>query len=188
MEHPSELSCKYTLHGRGGVDRRVKIVATATEREKIALRLMIPGINALSCDYRLIPGRDQSVMVDGWLGAEVILECCVTGEVFEDVITEDFRVRFVSGKDVELYDGMDPDLPDEIEFDGSVVDLGSLTIEQLALALPPFPRRPDLADSASATADAVMSEEALEMEDGQKTVRPFAGLAHLLDQKSGKKS
>ncbi len=37
----------------------------------------------------------------------------------------------------------DPDEPDQLVYDGVAVDLGEATVEQLALALDPYPRKPD---------------------------------------------
>ncbi len=85
-----------------------------------------------------------------------------------------FRVRFVTAARESPQDFLDPDLLDEIVFDGQVVDLGALTIEQLALALPPFPRKLDLPD--------VDVADDPPPDDDTPMTRPFAHLAHLMNR------
>lgn len=179
MELPSELDCRVALHGRNGAERRVKVEANHEECKRIAERLMIPAVKMLTCIYKVMPLQDHSVICDGWLDAQVVLACCVSGELFEDVVSEAFRVRFVTEARESPQDFLDPDLPDEIIFDGQVVDLGALTIEQLALALPPFPRKPDLTAVDAA-------EDPATTDDDVPTTRPFAHLIHLMSKKSRK--
>jgi len=57
----------------------------------------------------------------------------------------------------------DPESDDEIPYLGASIDLGEATVEQLALTLDPYPRKPD----------AVLPEE--ELPDA--VVHPFAALA-----------
>ena len=58
----------------------------------------------------------------------------------------------------------DPDLPDEIPYPAGAIDLGEAAIQQLALALDPYPRRPDLPEAGEELPD---------------TPHPFAALAAL---------
>lgn len=180
MELSSELDCRIALHGRDGAERRIKVEANQEECDRIAERLMIPAVKALTCTYRLMPLHDHTVICDGWLDAQVLLACVVSGEIFEDFVTEAFRVRFVTSERETQQDFLDPDVPDEIIFDGQVVDLGALTIEQLALALPPFPRRSNMTEQGA-------SFDPSEPDDDVPTTRPFAHLAHLMSKKPKKR-
>ena len=76
----------------------------------------------------------------GHLAARVVLSCVVTQEEFELEIEETFSVRFVP--ESQLCDDPDPEAVDEIPLDDGVLALGEAAAEQLALSLPPFPRRP----------------------------------------------
>ncbi|MGI4747246.1 MAG: DUF177 domain-containing protein, partial [Janthinobacterium lividum] len=78
------------------------------------------------------------------LAARLTRTCVVTLEEFPVVVAEQFMVRFVPAEpgdeqaDVEL----DLDADDDVPYDGTTIDLGEAAIEQLALALDPYPRKP----------------------------------------------
>jgi uncharacterized metal-binding protein YceD (DUF177 family) len=77
----------------------------------------------------------------------------VSLEEFETLTEERFRLRFVpAGRES---DDDDPDSDDEIAYTGATIDLGEAAAEQLALALDPYPRKPDavLPDAASEPLD-----------------------------------
>jgi uncharacterized metal-binding protein YceD (DUF177 family) len=120
------------------------VEATAAEREAIAARLHIPGVLALRCRFDFArAGAGGTLAAHGLLQARVVQECVVSLEPFEADVTEAFSVRFVppgleSGDDDPLSD-------DELVYQGGVIDLGEAAVEQLALALDPFPRRPGAA-------------------------------------------
>jgi uncharacterized metal-binding protein YceD (DUF177 family) len=137
------------------------VEATAAERPAIAARLGIPEVVALRCRFELAPaGADGAIAAHGVLQARVVQECVVSLEPFEADVTEEFSVRFVpfgreGGDD-------DPLSTDELAYQGGVVDLGEAAVEQLALALNPFPRRPG----------AMLPE----VEAEQESAGPFAAL------------
>ncbi|MGC9269929.1 MAG: DUF177 domain-containing protein, partial [Acidiphilium sp.] len=62
---------------------------------------------------------------------------------------------------------IDPDAPDEIVADGTIIDLGVILVEQLALALDPYPRKA----AAALPADQTSHHRS-----------PFAALARLRDK------
>ena len=125
--------------------RGAEVEVTATEAELLAIagRLAIPGVTALSCRYALVRRTDDPALVEatGDLLASVVQVCVVTLEPFETPLRERFRLRFVpAGRPLS---DADPDSDDEITYSGVAIDLGEATVEQLALSLDPFPRRPD---------------------------------------------
>ena len=64
----------------------------------------------------------------------------VSLDEFDGMVEDRFTVHFVpSGTEDEE---PDPDAPDQVPFEGSAIDLGDAAVEQLALALDPYPRRP----------------------------------------------
>ncbi len=124
---------------KGGGEQVVE--ATAAEREAIAARLHIPGVLALRCRFDFSPATsDGTLAACGLLQARVMQECVVSLDAFEADITEDFAVRFVPQGQESTDD--DPLSDDELVYEGGVIDLGEAAVEQLALALDPFPRRP----------------------------------------------
>ncbi len=64
----------------------------------------------------------------------------MTLESFDALILETFRVLFIrAGTETE---DLDPEADDEIPYEDDVIDLGEASVEQLALALDPYPRKP----------------------------------------------
>ena len=127
--------------GREPVEQVVE--ADPAECRAIAARLKIPDVLALAC--RFVLRRDASVgtaiAAEGALRARVVRDCVVSLEPFEMAVAEDFSVRFVP-QGSETGDD-DPLSIDELVFSGGAIDLGEAAVEQLALALDPFPRNPD---------------------------------------------
>jgi uncharacterized metal-binding protein YceD (DUF177 family) len=115
-----------------------RIEARPDELPAIAKRLMLPAVLSLACDYTLTPIGAGAARAEGALRARVVQLDVDTMEPFEADIAEDFAVRFVpEGRETRE---LDLDAEDEIPFGGETVDLGEATVEQLALALDPYPR------------------------------------------------
>jgi uncharacterized metal-binding protein YceD (DUF177 family) len=173
LSHPGlarpELSRIVALDRVGG-ERPLDVLVEATpdERMPVAARLMIPEVLALTCRFALRrePGR---IVADGDLSARVVRDCVITLEPFATDVAERFRVHFVP-EGSETDDADDPLAPDQIPYAGSAVDLGELAVEQLALALDPYPRHPD------AVLEPLDEEDAAEAEAGAAR-QPFAALA-----------
>ena len=145
--------------GPGGAEHRVE--ADAAEREAVARRLMIPAVGRLACQFHLRRRTGGLIEAEGQLEAEVTQVCVVTLEAFAQPVAEAFTVHFVpAGSET---DDADPELPDEIPYEGTALDLGEAATEQLALALDPYPKAP------GATLDF----------DDAEARGPFAGLAAL---------
>ena len=144
---------------------KLLVTADETELQALARRLAIPAVQGMACRFSLAR-RGDVVTAEGDLVARVVQTCVVSLELVEQDVHERFTVRFVpAGQEAE---DDDPDMPDELIYQGSSIDLGEAAAEQLALALDPYPRHPD------AALDAVADDVA---------IRPFRGLAgsHELD-------
>jgi uncharacterized metal-binding protein YceD (DUF177 family) len=116
------------------------VEADPAECRAIAARLRIPEVLALACRFTLRRADGGTIDAEGELRARVVRECVVSLEPFEMAVAEDFTVRFVpAGSET---DDDDPLTPDEIPYQGGAIDLGEAAVEQLALALDPFPRNP----------------------------------------------
>ena len=122
-----------------GADQPVE--ATPAECAALAARLLIPAVLALSCRFHLRPIGRGAILAEGELRARVRRDCVVTLDPFDMKLREAFRIRFVpAGRESN---DEDPDSDDEISYDAATIDLGEATAEQLALALDPYPRKPD---------------------------------------------
>ena len=106
----------------------------------MAARLSLAAVRQLCCTFDLHPAGAGAVLAIGKLRARVTQNCVVSLEPFETDIAENFQVRFVpAGTET---DDFDLDADDEIPYQGAALDLGEAAVEQLALALEPFPRKP----------------------------------------------
>ena len=124
--------------GPHGLDLTVE--ANAAECAALAIRMNLPAVLAMSCEFHLIrEGRDV-VLARGILRARVTQTCVISLEEFDAPVEEVFQVSFVpSGEET---DDIDPESDDEIPFEGNSIDLGEAAAEQLGLALDPYPRMP----------------------------------------------
>lgn len=129
----------------GGLD--LAIAADEAARERIARDFGIPAVPALNARYHLAPTPGGGVRVTGEIEGRVVQVCVVTLEPFEAPVREEVEAAFAPagmfeppspGDEIEI---TDLDAPDPI-VDGRV-DLGAITAEFLALALDPYPRKPD---------------------------------------------
>lgn len=146
--------------GSSGLDMTVE--ATPAECAALAVRMQLPAVLALSCDFHLIREGRDTVLARGVLRARITQTCVVSLEDFDAPLEEVFQVRFVpSGEET---DDIDPEAEDEIPFEGNTIDLGETAAEQLGLALDPYPRMPGV--------------EMPEIED-EPQPHPFAALRRL---------
>jgi hypothetical protein len=133
--------------GRTPVERR--IVAEGPALLRIAQAVRVDAVKALEASLRLSPWLD-GVEIHGRWSAVVVQTCGVSLEPFDSPLVGDFVVRAVptgsdllqpgDGHELEL-DAEAEDPPDEIH-DG-MLHLGAYVVEDLSLAIDPFPRKPD---------------------------------------------
>ena len=122
----------------GPQGRTERLEADAAERDALAARLGLLGLEALEAELHLLPARGGAIRARGTLRAAVVQECVVTLEPVAQSVEApiDWRILPPGEEPAEaLEEG-----PDEIESgpDGTA-DLGE------ALALDPYPRKPDAA-------------------------------------------
>ncbi len=138
---PSELSRPLRLATIPPTGYQVEIAANPDECRALARRFGLPSIESLSCNFTLSREPGAVIRASGILSACVTQLCRVTLDEFPASVEERFSVRFVpAGSETEEFD---PEAPDEIPYTGGMLDLGEATAEQLALALDPWPRKPD---------------------------------------------
>jgi uncharacterized metal-binding protein YceD (DUF177 family) len=124
--------------GPHGLD--LTIEATPAECSALAVRMNLPAVLAVSCEFHLIRESRDKLLARGVLRAAVTQTCIISLEEFDSTVEETFQVRFVpSGEET---DDIDPESDDEIPFEGNLIDLGEAAAEQLGLALDPYPRMP----------------------------------------------
>ena len=161
MTETLELSRRVLTEHIARSDAAITVDASPAERAAVAERLLLPGIARLHSVWTLRPRQAGMIEGHGTLHAEVTQECVVSLEPFAVTIAEDFVVHFIlEGRES---DDDDPDAPDELVYDGVAVDVGEATVEQLALGLDPYPRKPgaefdNLDETASGRAFAALAK------------------------------
>lgn len=147
--------------GKGAV--KLRLEPDAETRALIAKEVGLESLPALTADITVHPWLDGAEIL-GQLDAVVEQVCGVSLDAFEQPLTADIEFRVVpagspnaptesEAATVELeFDPDEPDPPDVLA--GDEIDLSAYLIEQLALEIDPFPRKPGAVfDYAPDTAD-----------------------------------
>ncbi len=176
---PSPISISVTLRMVTTNGHRVKFEADAETREKIADLFDLIVLDSFVAKATLVPWRRDGVQLDGEIIARLSQACIVSLEPVSDQIEQSFRLRLVRegsklARQLTTLDEEAPvtldddDIPDP--FSGETIEVGAIFLEQLALALNPYPRveGKEFADSAFAETDQPAQRE-----------NPFAALEAL---------
>jgi uncharacterized metal-binding protein YceD (DUF177 family) len=141
---PLPYSEPLRLHHIGaGVQRRLTPDADAIKR--IVRALDLQSLDAFDVDINLVP-TVSGWRLDGRVLADAVQTCGLTLEPLPVHIDRKFSIQMVEAterepdEDAEIDLELDDDSADQIE-DGRL-DLGQYAVEQLALSLDPFPRKP----------------------------------------------
>ena len=154
-----------------GLERH--LVPDDAARARIIKALDLASLSAFEADLRVAPGRVGWTLT-GRVTATLEQVCGITLDPLPVEIDERFSVDLVEAAESEpdeIEVTIDDDAPDVIE-DGRI-DLGQYAVEQLALTLDPFPRKPG--------AEFVQPEEPAE-------ISPFAVLKAFKPKGDGGKS
>lgn len=149
MTDEPEFSRPVRVNSLPAPGRTFAIEAKPGECAALARRFDLIAIKSLKASLHLRPAGRQ-VRLEGDLSAVVVQRCVVTLEPIEATVEERFEMCYAEGeededarfseRDIVLeYEG--EDLPDPIVC--GIVDIGEAVAEHLALALDPFPRKPD---------------------------------------------
>jgi len=137
---PPPLSDIVRLHQIGaGLSRTLS--PDAEVRRKIARELDLASLDAFEADMKLVP-HEAGWRLSGRIRADAVQSCGLTLEPLPVVIDRTFALDLAEGVEdpLEVEVAIDDETPDLVE-DGQI-DLGQYAIEQLALSLDPFPRKP----------------------------------------------
>lgn len=141
---PLPYSEPLRLHHIGaGVQRRLKPDAEAIKR--IVRALDLQALDMFEVDINLVP-TVSGWRLDGRVIADAVQTCGLTLEPLPVRIDRKFSVQMVEATEHEAEENaeidleLDDDSADQIE--GGSLDLGQYAVEQLALSLDPFPRKP----------------------------------------------
>ena len=139
---------------------------------EIARRIDAPEVIRLRGEIELHKTA-QGLSVSGTLDSALVRECVASLEPFEETIKEPFELQFAHSAEPEGHGEteIDPDAPEPLT--GDSIDLADLLIQQLSLAMAPFPRKPGAASLAEkfAPPQSISPFEALKSkiaEDGEQ--------------------
>ena len=171
MTTQTDVVFSHRLALKPGADARPAITRTADAAEcaAVAAGLAIEGVEALAVEARL-EAVDGVFRCGGEVRGRVVQACVVTGEPVVQEIAAPFERFLVVGDapaDAATIE-VDPDERDVDHLDEPVVDIGAIAVEELALALDPYPR--------ASEADAVLAASNAATDDAAAR-RPFAVLA-----------
>ncbi len=119
------------------------LVPDAAALKRIARTLNLASLDSFQADVSVKPAR-EGWRLNGRVVADAVQTCGLTLEPLPVRVDETFTIDLVEAvetEDEEIDVDLDADVPDVIE-DGRI-DLGQYAVEQFALALDPFPRKPD---------------------------------------------
>ncbi|WP_375204130.1 YceD family protein [Hyphococcus sp.] len=136
--------------GRAG--KKFQLSASKAERERIAARLETPSVESLEGEMTVTASRTM-IRITGDIKAALTRECVASLESMTETIAEPFEVQFTRVPPED--DGAEEEDLDAPEYlDGAALDLGELLVQQLSLAMDPFPRKEGAESLAEAYAPA----------------------------------
>jgi uncharacterized metal-binding protein YceD (DUF177 family) len=137
-----EFSRPVALARLGAEPFRQDIAASEAERAALARRFDLVALDRLTATVELVrQGKDRFVLRAAF-EAEFVQSCVVTLDPVGGAASEAFTLAYGPPE-------AEPDLSGSIEEDvafepivGTMIDVGEAVAQQVALALPPFPRIP----------------------------------------------
>lgn len=143
----------------------VDLTAPVSSRAAIAARLGVPSVDALSGVITITPTA-EGAFIEGAIDAVLGRQCVVTLEPIEERIAERFSIRFARGSELEPEIELDLDEDWTEPLTGDMLDVADILVQQIALAMDPYPRKPGAEAPAS-------------LRPSAEEVSPFAALKTL---------
>jgi len=129
-----------------------QIAATEAECKALARRFDLVALDRLTAAVELLRHGSAMFLMRAAFDAEFVQSCVVTLDPVKGAVSGRFTLLFGPPEAEAEAAGT---VGDEVAFEplvGDIVDIGEAVAQELALALPPFPRSPDAADEAAPAA------------------------------------
>jgi uncharacterized metal-binding protein YceD (DUF177 family) len=129
----------------------VHLNPSADELAAIAKRLDLISVDHLNGKIRVRPTMGREITAEGMVSAQVQQTCVVTGDALPTTLEFPLLRRYsedadaLAGLDVDEDEIVDPDHDDPDPIENGTIDVGEAAVEELALQLPPYPRKLDAA-------------------------------------------
>lgn len=156
----AEFSRPVSAETIGQRDRLHEIEATEGERAALARRFGLVAVEAFRATVRLRRVSKGLIEAKGSFLADVVQTCVVTLEAVPARLAEEFTVLYSAAPprpQREVVVAAEADDPPEA-ITGGLIDLGETAVQQMALALDPYPRAPG-AEVPAGERDASAAEE-----------------------------
>ncbi|MEO0400011.1 MAG: YceD family protein [Pseudomonadota bacterium] len=175
--HKGTFDFKATLQVDAG-PLRFSLNATPEQQADAASRLDVVAVTALAGEgvikVKGAKGAVREAIIEGVASAALTRRCVASLEPMDEDVETPFKVRLVEAVDEE-----DSHSDDDVDLlDGDAVDVGDLLIQQVALAMQPYPRKADAPSFPKA--DAPPTDSASPQDT--KTSGAFADLKTLLNK------
>ncbi|MBT8473501.1 MAG: DUF177 domain-containing protein [Marinicaulis sp.] len=121
---------------RGGASFR--LAANEEERARITKRLDVVAVKHIEGAVKIRANRAE-IFLTGTLLASLTRECVASLDEMAEDIAEDFELVFLRGDATPAEGDEEAALPDIHE--GAEFDIGDFLVQQLSLAMDPFPRK-----------------------------------------------
>lgn len=182
------LEWKIAVAGTSPAGEFLSYEADASTCDEVASALNIEKVDSLGFNGKLSRYRKSGLRLAGTLVCTAVQACVVSLEPVPETLGLEIDRRFLPERDLirenermeagELL--LDPD--DALEVDelvGGTVDLWEVLLEEITLALDPFPRHP--------VNGAAFEEKETPVEQETETIQPFSTLKTLISEKKSKK-
>jgi hypothetical protein len=116
----------------------VAVTAAPQERAAIARDLGLLALHAVSAELTVTVAPHGEVAITGRLDAALEQSCVVSLRPVAQTIAAEVSRRFVPAGGSPEIGGAAEDPPDE--YDGALIDVGAMVLEELILAVDPYPR------------------------------------------------
>lgn len=180
--HGAEFSLMVAAADVPPAGTELRFEADAAARERLARRYDIPELARLSGTARIRPYRKEGLTLECRFEATLVQTCVVTLDPVTQTVDEEFVQRYLpehligpvtapSESDREVMVDLDAeDAPEPMN--AGKIDVGEAVAERLALAIDPYPRKPEARFEAPSP-----SEEAGDASESKPN--PFAVLEKL---------
>lgn len=135
-----EFSMEIDITALPASGKHYRLKADKDACARIAKRLNIPDVKFLDGEIS-ISATKKTLTARGVVRALVVRECVASLEAMDEDIKDAFEIEFLRNEsDAPPLDGREEwELPEIHE--GDIFDIGELLVQQLSLAMTPFPRK-----------------------------------------------
>tara|TARA_Y100001960_G_C14513053_1_gene747447 strand:- start:88 stop:660 length:573 start_codon:yes stop_codon:yes gene_type:complete len=180
---PSEFSHCIALEEIDNTPKEFLIRATEAERKSLAIRLQIEEMLELKASGKLVWINPDSILsLKVKFDASIVQACVVTLDLLNLNISEYVELEFSRSV---MFNSKLIDINDAEPLEGEHIDVGEIVVEELSLAIDPYPRRKNIQTPVShekigslLPGDLTVNYETIENRESSKN-NPFSVLEKL---------